>query len=205
MSRASNDTRTRKKPGTPAKRLDAKAAVDVTALIANADFVSDFARYSEGILDEKFLRRKYNQFDNDVWQSLGSDDELVSAIEAEKVKRMRNGDSAREKAQQLFVSAPSVLGGILNDSKANARHRIESAREIRAIAAVGPDSTPATDRFQLIINLTADGSSDPRDVIQFDKPRAVGIEDDAGTAPQDLVAIIATNKSTEGGGGTNTF
>jgi len=54
MSRASNDTRTRKKPGTPAKRLDAKAAVDVTALIANADFVSDFARYSEGLMSDEF-------------------------------------------------------------------------------------------------------------------------------------------------------
>jgi hypothetical protein len=174
--------------------------VDAASLLENQDFITDFARFSESILDEKFLRRKY-KFDNSVWEKLGSDERLIEAIEYERVKRMRNGDSAREKAQQLFVAAPAVLGGILNDNKANARHRIESAREIRAIANVGPDSTPATDRFQITIVLNADGSTDPRDVIQFDKPRAVGIEDDTGTAPQDLVAIAAKDKPTENGGG----
>jgi hypothetical protein len=94
-----------------AKHLDAKTTVDATSLLENADFITDFARYSQSILDEKFLRRKY-KFDNSVWEKLGSDERLVSAIEAEKVKRMQNGLSAREKAQQMFVAAPSVLGGI---------------------------------------------------------------------------------------------
>jgi hypothetical protein len=197
MSRASNDTRTRKKPGTPAKRLDAKAAVDATSLIENQDFITDFARYSESILDEKYLRRKYC-FDDSIWKDLGGNDELVSAIETERVKRMRNGDSAREKAQQIFVAAPSVLGGILNDNGANARHRIESAREIRAIASVGPESTPSADKFQIIINLGSD-------VERYSKFRAVGTGPDPDHDDADMIAIVSANKSTEGGGGTNTF
>jgi hypothetical protein len=179
---------------TPGKQIDAK--VDAASVIETADFLSDFARYSEGILDEKYLRRKYKQFDNNVWEKLGSDDRLVEAIETEKVRRMRNGDSAREKAQQIFVAAPNVLGGILTDNGANARHRIEASKELRTIANVGPESTPSTDRFQITIVLNADGSSDPHDVIKFDKARAIGIEDDA--APQELVAI---DKPTENGGG----
>src|SRR6516225_4504793 len=50
--------------------IRAKAAVDTTSLIENQDFVSDFARFSESLLDEKFLRRKY-KFDNIVWEKLG--------------------------------------------------------------------------------------------------------------------------------------
>jgi hypothetical protein len=82
------------------------------SLIENHEFVSDCARYGEGLLDKKFLKAKY-RFDDSTWERLGSDDALVEAIEFEKIRRMRNGDSAREKAQQLFVAAPGVLGGIL--------------------------------------------------------------------------------------------
>jgi hypothetical protein len=158
-----------------AKHLDAKTIVDAASLIENADFILDFCRFSEGILDEKFLRRKYNQFNNSVWEKLGSDERLVSAIEAEKVKRMQNGLSAREKAQQMFVAAPSVLGRILNDNSANARHRIEASKELRTIAAVGPESAPATDRFQIIINMGAD-------IETYNKSRSITIATSGQTA-----------------------
>jgi hypothetical protein len=191
-----------------AKHLDAKTAVDAASLLDNADFITDFARYGEGILDEKFLRRKYNQFDNSVWEKLGSDERLVSAIEAEKVKRMQNGLSAREKAQQMFVAAPSVLGGILNDNGANARHRIEASKELRTIAALGPESAPATDRFHIVINMGADietynksrsiRTDDPEDI----STKSITIDTNAGdAAPQELVAIVAANKQGNNSGG----
>ena len=168
-------TRKKRQPTIPAK-----AAVNTTSLIENQDFVSDFARFSESILDEKFLRRKY-KFDNSVWEKLGSDERLIEAIEYERVKRMRNGDSAREKAQQIFVAAPSVLGGILNDNGANARHRIESARELRTIANVRPQAVPSADMFQIVINLGSDTEV-------YSKPRAVGL-DDTGTRIGESIAI----------------
>jgi hypothetical protein len=139
-----------------------------SSLIENSEFVSDMCRYSESILDEKFLRRKYN-FDPGVWDTLGSDERLVARIEDERLRRQRNGDSAREKAQQLFVGAPAVLGGLLNNESTHPRFKIESARELRAIAAVGLDATPAMDRFSIVINL---GSV----VENYDVTREVGVE-----------------------------
>jgi hypothetical protein len=91
-------------------------------LIEDHDFIVDFARYSEGILGERFLRKKYH-FDDDTWNRLGESDELVSAIEAEKLKRIRSGATKRELAQKHVVRAPDVLAGILEDPNANPRHR----------------------------------------------------------------------------------
>jgi hypothetical protein len=50
---------------------------------------------------------------------------------------LRNGVAAREAAAKEFIKAPAVLGGILNDQSANAKHRIDSARELRATAHGG--------------------------------------------------------------------
>jgi len=165
----------------------------------NHEFISDFARYGEGILDEKFLRRKY-RFDDSTWESLGNNEALIEAIETEKIRRMRNGDSAREKAQQLFVTAPGVLGNILHDDDASPRHRIESAKELRTIAANGPEAAPAADRFQITINLGADV------VERYDKSIAIDPNDvdpnDTDTTPQGLLPMIAAkNKSRDGSDG----
>ena len=163
----------------------------------NHEFVSDFARYGEGILDEKFLRRKY-RFDDSTWESLGNNEALIEAIETEKIRRMRNGDSAREKAQQLFVTAPGVLGNIMHDDGASPRHRIESARELRQIATNGPEAAPASDRFQITINLGDD-------VLHFDKSIAVDANDvdpnDTNTTPRGLIPITAANKRKDDGSG----
>ena len=98
-----------------------------TSILENHDFVVDCARYAEGLLSEKEVKKKHH-FDEATWARLGEDEALIEAIEAEKVRRIRNGDSAREKAQQLFVTAPGVLGEILHDDAVSPRHRIESAR-----------------------------------------------------------------------------
>ena len=167
-------------------------AVNLPTLLEDHEFISDFARYSEGILDEKFLRRKY-QFDNSTWESLGNNDALVELIENERVKRMRNGDSAREKAQQIFVQAPAVLGDILHGEAVSPRHKIESARELRAIAANGPQAVLAADRFQIVINLGGDV------IERYDKSRA--IDPPNNSIDTTTLAIIATNKQEDDGGG----
>src|SRR5262249_4724205 len=120
------------------------------------------------------------------------------AIEAEKVRRIRNGAHAREKAQQVFVKAPDVLDNILSDRSASPRHRIEAAREIRAVAATGPEATPAGDRFVIPINLGEVYK------LRIVKPIAGGPIDETGQSidvtPQGLLPIIAA-KNREGNGG----
>jgi hypothetical protein len=96
------------------------------------EFVADMARFAEGIVTEQAVKKKY-RFDNATWEKLGDDDGLVELIEAEKVQRIRSGDSARERAQIHFAAAPNVLGDILNDQHASPRYRIESARELRVV------------------------------------------------------------------------
>jgi len=137
----------------------------------NLELIQDLCRYAENLLSEQQVRKKY-RFDNETWECLGSNDSLVEAIEAEKTRRIRNGSTARERAQQHFASAPTVLGGILNDDGASPRHRIESARELRQIADNGPQATSAADRFIIHIDLGADQK------LTIDKPRKPGLDDD---------------------------
>src|SRR5215510_961660 len=116
------------------------------SLLSNIEFRSDMARYAEEIYTEKFIRRKYGNLTDNEWLALGESDELVSAIELEKARRIRDGSSAREQAQQLYAQkVPTVLGTILNDTGASPRHRIESARELRMVAATGPDAAIEND------------------------------------------------------------
>jgi len=189
------------------------------SLLDNTEFILDLCRFSEKLITEEAVRKKY-RLPEDVWQGLGNDDELVEAIEAEKVRRIRNGTTAREKAQQLFASAPDVLGKILNaDDNVSPRHKIESARELRAIAAnTGPENGPAADeKFQITIVLSADerltvdkrfGKIDPNDGPIVDvkpQPRRAPItnretdDDDLDTAP--LLAMITANKRRDDGNG----
>ena len=144
---------------------------DAGSPIENHEFVEDLCRYAEGILTEAAVKKKYH-FDDAIWESLGSDEELIALVEAEKILRVRNGSTARERAQQYFATAPTVLGGILNDDGASPRHRIESARELRQIADNGPGATPAADRFIITIDLGEDQK------LTIDKPRKPGLDDD---------------------------
>jgi hypothetical protein len=167
------------------------------ALLDDRDFIVDFARFSEGILDEKFLRRKY-RFEESVWESLGSDDALIKLIEDEKLRRIRDGSSKRERAQHAVVEAPRVLGGIMLDDKASPKHRIDSAKVLDQFAANGPQGVPAADRFVIQINLGTD-------VEYFNKSRAVTADDpdDVSSTAQEVIAIVA-DKPTDGGNGENT-
>ena len=142
-------------------------------LLTDAEFVSDLARYSEKLLTEKFIRRKYNLTD-DAWEHLGEDDALVEAIENEKLRRIRNGSAKREKAQAHIVAAPDVLHGILADSAANPRHRIDAVKALDAIAEPGPQTAQQADRFVIHIDLGEDHK------LTIDKPYKPGPLDDDG-------------------------
>ena len=161
-----------------------------TSLIENHDFLVDCARYAEGLLSEKEVKKRHH-FDDATWARLGEDDALIEAIEAEKVRRIRDGSTKRERAQQLVVRAPDVLGDIMLDASASPKHRIDASKTLDAFAANGPEAASASDRFVITINLGSE-------VLHFDEPIAIAPNDDT---PQELLTAIGPNKPRDDGGG----
>jgi hypothetical protein len=132
----------------------------------NDELLADLARFSEGLYTEQFVRRKYRDLLNDDdWVHLATDDLLVEMVEAEKVRRVRNGSFKRERAQQHVTKAPDILEKILSDERASPKHRIDAAKTLDQFADNGPQSTPEADRFIIRIDLTAGGG----EVLEFNK------------------------------------
>jgi hypothetical protein len=95
-------------------------------------------------------------------------------IEAEKFADQDGGK--RERAQLLVVKAPDVLGGIMNSTEANDRHRIDACKTLNDFAANGQAGVPAADRFQIVINLGADLDGKPI-VEKYDRSIAIDVND----------------------------
>ena len=154
------------------------------------ELITDCCRFAEGILDELQVRKKYKLFDAGAWEALGKNDELIEKIEAEKLRRVRNGQQKRERAQQLIVKAPDVLGGIMNDVTANARHRINSVEVLNDLAAASsPGAAAEGPVFEIFINLGADQEGKPI-VEHYRKPIAVDINPNA---PDDSETTTTTS------------
>ena len=119
-------------------------------------FVTDATRAGEGLLTDETLQEIY-EITPENWANIAKNTTLINAIRDERMRRVRNGQAAREAAQQHFVKAPAVLNSIMSDERASARHRIESARELRATAIGGDnaDRPAETERFIIKIDLSA--------------------------------------------------
>jgi hypothetical protein len=160
--------------------------------------ITDCARYSEGLFSEKDVRKRHH-LSEDIWTALGNNEDFLEKIEAEKARRIRDGSSARERAQRHFAVAPDILGTILNDVGASPRHRIESAKELRVVAANGQEAAPPSEIFRIVINLGNDQK------LQFAgsvRPTPAGPDGKIiDHAPQELIAIAAANKREGGNGG----
>jgi hypothetical protein len=165
-----------------------------------AGFVVDCARHVEELISPEQLKAKY-QLTEEAWRHLADNESLQQALERARERRIRSGEAAKERAQHLFLAAPTVLSDILNDDTASPRHRIEAARELRQTAAIGSEAaTATTEHFSIRIDLTAGGNKD--DVIVIDTPirkagpdagRTIDHDDDPDTAP--LLALIAANRN----------
>ena len=156
------------------------------------EFVVDLARFSEGIVSEADIKRKYRLAD-EAWEKYGTDDELVRAIEAEKLRRVRNGDNKREKSQLLITKAPGILDGIMSDPSASPRHRVDAIKTLDGFAANGPAGAPASDRFQIVINLGAD-------TLKFDRSILPDPNDRDPHHPDDRVFPAITAKKDDDSG-----
>jgi hypothetical protein len=161
------------------------------------ELIVDCVRFAEGLLDERAIRKKY-RFDDSAWEALGSNDELVEKIEAEKLRRVRDGSSKREKAQALIVKAPGILDGIMNDPAASPRHRVDAIKVLDNFAANAPgQSAPATDRF--IITIVMNDKVERYD--KSIKPDASDIDRFNDVDTTGAIAAIAMKKSQGGDDG----
>ena len=125
--------------------------IDVQSDIGAA-FTVDCVRFIEGLITEAQLRKKY-ALDDKEWEALADHEELQRMVGAQKERRIRTGEAAREKAAALFVEAPAVLGDIIKDNTASPRHRVDAIRELRACASGAEDTTKADkERFIISIN-----------------------------------------------------
>src|SRR6516165_1040455 len=118
-------------------------------------FITDCSRNRERLLNDNQMQEKYS-LSPDYWNGLAQNKTLRLKINAEHERRVRNGTAAQESAAKIFADAPEVLGTILRDKSASPRHRIEAARELRATANTGAESTPSAERFVITINLGED-------------------------------------------------
>jgi hypothetical protein len=167
-----------------------------SALIDDHGFIVDMARFADGLLTQAQIKKKY-RFDAATWEKLGSDDALVEKIEEEKARRIRDGSTKRERAQVEVIDAGPILGKIMRDPNANEKHRIDSIKTLDQLAATGPESVPAADRFIISINISGDGSN--TDVLHFNKSRTID-PNDVDPNEQELIPF-ASFKGEDGGNG----
>jgi hypothetical protein len=162
---------------------------DPTSILENHEFVVDCARYAEGLLSEKEVKKKHH-FDDDTWARLGENDALLEAIEAEKVRRIRDGSAKREKAQMHIVRGPDVLNGIMMDATASPKHRIDASKTLDQFAGNGPGATsPDSARFIIHIDLRGD-------IETYNKSRAIDANDVAPDhTSSGVVVAIPTKKA----------
>ena len=119
-------------------------------------FISDCARYTEGLVAETDVKSKWGLSD-EAWRGLEQNPAVLEAVQRERERRVMDGVAAAEAARRQFVKAPSVLGGILSSDEVSPRHRIEAARELRAIASADGDADRQSgEKFTVVINLGAD-------------------------------------------------
>ena len=168
------------------------------SLRENLELITDLARFSEALLSESAVRRKW-RLSEETWELLGADDELVRAIEEEKTRRIRSGATKRELAQHHVIRGPSVLAGIMDDPKANARHRVDSIKALDAIADPGPEAAAEQERIVIRIDLSAD-TKDPKDVLEFEAtvPPKPNPPIDSWDAPKQLENVPFKRKDDDG-------
>ena len=94
---------------------------------------------------------------DEAWSGLEQNAAVLDAVQRERERRVTNGVAARDAARREFVKAPSVLGTILSTDEVSPRHRIEAARELRAIVSTdGLTHGASGEGFTVVINLGAD-------------------------------------------------
>ena len=161
------------------------------------EFVTDLARFAEAIVSEADIKRKYRLADA-AWEKFGADDELVRASRCREAAPGPQWACKRERAQIEIRDGPPILGKIMRDPDANAKHKIDAVKALDALATDGrPEGAPTADRFVITINLGSD-------TLRFNKSIKIDANDSDPFNDVDTTNVIAANaakKPTESGGG----
>jgi hypothetical protein len=165
------------------------------------ELIEDLARFADNTLNESAVKARHH-LSNEDWAALGENDKLVELVESRKLQRIRGGQTKRERAQIEIVDAPPILGGIMRDSSASPKHKIDSIKALDSLATGGSsEAATAGARFEIFINL---GDQ----TLHFDKPIAIDTDpNQTDDAPQDewLPVIAASKKEDSDGGGQEHF
>jgi hypothetical protein len=168
---------------------------DRSMAIEDDELIENLARFADGTLSEAAVKSRHH-LSNEDWAALGESDKLVELVEACKLRRIRTGATKRERAQIEIVDAPPILGGIMRDPNANARHVIDSVKALDALASTGAEAAAAGARFEITINLGSDTE-------RYSKSIEINANDvdPHHVDTTDGIAAITMNKSTDGGDG----
>jgi hypothetical protein len=148
-------------------------------------FVADATRAAESVIDDSTLMEKYDLTPEDL-QKLANTKAVGRAIRNEREHRLRSGIATRELAAKSYFKAPTVLDSILMNEQASARHRIESARELRVISTPENQANPAAQSERFIISIVLNS-----DVETYNKSIKVDAND---VAPDEQPKLIAQPK-----------
>jgi len=168
---------------------------DRSISIEDDELIENLARFADGTLSEAAVKSRHHLSDED-WAAMGESDRLVELVEAAKLRRIRTGTTKRERAQIEIVDGPPILGKIMRDPNANARHVIDSVKALDALASTGAEAAAAGTRFEITINLGADH------IEHYSKSIAIDANDtDPNEVERATLAAITMNKSKDDGGG----
>ena len=165
------------------------------AHLEDDELIENLARFADGTLSEAAVKARHH-LSNEDWAALGESDRLVELVEAAKLRRIRTGTTKRERAQIEIVDGPPILGKIMRDPNANARHVIDSVKALDALASTGAEAAAAGARFEITINLGSDTE-------RYSKSIEINANDvdPHHVDTTDGIAAITMNKSTDGGDG----
>ena len=166
------------------------------AALEDDELIENLARYADGTLTEGQVKARHHLSEED-WTAMGENDRLIELVEACKLRRIRTGATKRERAQIEIVDGPPILGKIMRDPGANARHVIDAVKTLDGLASTGAEAAAAGARFEITINLGADH------IEHYSKSIAVDAND---TDPNhvdttNVIAAIAMDKLKDDGGG----
>jgi hypothetical protein len=131
---------------------------DLASDIGHA-WVIDCCRAGEGIITDKELSEKWELSPKD-WTAIRKDKALERAVRAERERRVRTGQAAKEAAARHLVRGVGIVDQIMSGPDTHPKHKLDAFRELRQTAAVGPDAEgrPDSTRFIIRIDLSADVS-----------------------------------------------
>jgi hypothetical protein len=142
------------------------------SLRENHELVQDLCRYAEGICTESAVRKRW-RLSEETWELLGADDELVLAIDKARTQRVRSGALKRELAQGHIIRGPAALASIMDDPRANHRHKVDAVKALNSLADPGPEAEADQERVHIVINLGSDvraagQTPDPSNIIEIE-------------------------------------